>query len=227
MALQRVPAIQKRIITLCNEAHRPVITATQMLNSMEHSNRPTRAEASDVFNAVVDGADAVMLSGESAVGEYPVEAVSVMRDICAEAEAFLESRRDKSQGGRPSSPALTDAVTGAAVDAAWLMAQRLDAALIVVSADSGRTALALSNRRPDAAVLALCRNERVARKLSLYWGVAPVVIDDTSDAERLLALGIDWAKSHGLVESGQHAVLLRGEIAGRSDIRAVLAGTVR
>src|SRR5678815_3895265 len=95
MDVQRVPAIQKRIIALCNQTHRPVITATQMLNSMEHSSRPTRAEASDVFNAVVDGTDAVMLSGESAVGEYPVEAVSVMRDICGEAEAFLKSRRDE------------------------------------------------------------------------------------------------------------------------------------
>ena len=226
MPLQQVPAIQKRIITLCNATHRPVITATQMLNSMEHSNRPTRAEASDVFNAVVDGTDAVMLSGESAVGEFPVEAVSVMHDICVEAEAFLKSRGDNSQGARPSSPALTDAVTDAAVDAACRMARRLGAALIAVSADSGGTALALSNCRPDAAILALCRNERVARKLSLCWGVAPVTINDTSDPERLLALGIDWAKSSGLAKSGQHAVLLRGEIAGRPDIRAVLAGTI-
>jgi pyruvate kinase len=227
MALQQVPAIQKRIIALCNQTHRPVITATQMLNSMEHSSRPTRAEASDVFNAVVDGTDAVMLSGESAIGQYPVEAVSVMRDICVEAEAFLKSGRDESPGAIPFRFALAEAATDAAVDGACLMARRLDAALIVVLADSGWTALALSNRRPDATVVALCRTEAVARRLSLCWGVVPVVVNDTSDAERLLRLGIDWAKSQGLVKSGQHAVLLRGGIAGRSDIRAVLAGAVR
>jgi pyruvate kinase len=227
MALQQVPAIQKRIIALCNQTHRTVITATQMLNSMEHSSRPTRAEASDVFNAVVDGTDAVMLSGESAVGEYPVEAVGVMRDICVEAEAFLKARGDGSQGATSSRFALADAVTDAAVDGACLMARRLDASLIVVLADSGWTALALSNRRPVADILALCRTDAVARRLSLCWGVVPTVISDTADAERLLKLGMDWAKSKGLVASGQHAVLLRGQLAGRSDIRAVLAGTIR
>src|SRR5439155_18108565 len=91
MDVQRVPAIQKRVIALCNQAHRPVITATQMLNSMESSTRPTRAEATDVFNAVLDGTDAVMLSGETAVGAYPVEAVDTMSRILAEAEALLLS----------------------------------------------------------------------------------------------------------------------------------------
>ena len=224
--VHRVPAIQKRIITLCNQAHRPVITATQMLNSMEQSSRPTRAEASDVFNAVLDGADAVMLSGETAVGQYPLEAVATMRRICAEAEAYMKQRGRHATGTPPSLAGLIDPSTEAAVDAAALMTQQLDAALIVVGAETGRAALALSNRRPAAAVLAIARSEQVARSLSLCWGVSPMVFEDTSSPEHVLAIGIEWAKSRGLVTSGQHAVLIRGEVAGRPDVRAVLTGTV-
>jgi pyruvate kinase len=157
MDVQRVPAVQKRIITLCNQAHRPVITATQILNSMEHSSRPTRAETSGVFNAVLDGADAVMLSGESAVGQYPVEAVMTMRRICTEAEARLKSARRHSGGDASPLSGLVDSVTKASVDAACLMTEQLDPALIVVTARSGPTALAVSNRRPAAFILALSR----------------------------------------------------------------------
>jgi pyruvate kinase len=227
MDVQRVPAIQKRIIALCNQAHRPVITATQMLNSMEQSSRPTRAEASDVFNAVLDGTDAVMLSGETAVGQYPVEAVRTMRRICGEAEAYLKSQERRTSRSAPSPvPQLTDPITEAAVDAACLMTEQLDAALVVVATDSGRTALALSNRRPAAAILALPRTERVARNLSVCWGVTAVVLPESSWAERVLLFGVEWAKSHGLVTPGQRAVLLRGHVPDRPDIRAVLAGAV-
>jgi pyruvate kinase len=121
---------------------------------------------------------------------------------------------------------LIDPITRASVDAACLMAQQLSAAMIMVATHSGRTALALSNRRPAATILALARNDQVARALSLCWGVTPVVLPDTTSAERALVLGVDWAKSRGLVRSGQHAVLLRGQVADRSDIRAVLAGPI-
>lgn len=227
MDVQRVPAIQKRVIAVCNQTHRPVITATQMLNSMEHASRPTRAEASDVFNAVLDGTDAVMLSGETAVGEYPIPAVATMRQICAEAEAYLKTN------GRPghaiSAPlsGFVDPITEATVDAACLAAQRLDAPLIVVATDSGRTALALSNRRPTARILALTRSIPVARLLSVCWGVTPVVISASFQPEQELAFAIDWARARALVQAGQRLVLLRGEMPGHApNSRAVLARAV-
>jgi pyruvate kinase len=225
--VQRVPAIQKRLIALCNQAHRPVITATQMLNSMEHSSRPTRAEASDVFNAVLDGTDAVMLSGESAVGEYPVLAVETMRQICAEAEAYLKANGRPAHAASASLSQLVDPITEATVDAACLAGERLDAPLIVATTDSGRTALALSNRRPTATILALTRSVQAARLLTVCWGVIPVVVSDMSQAEQELAVAIDWARSRGLVQAGQRIVLLRGKMPGQDgSSRAVLVREV-
>ena len=226
MDVQRVPAIQKRVIALCNETHRPVITATQMLNSMEHSSRPTRAEASDVFNAVLDGTDAVMLSGESAVGEYPALAVAMMRQICAEAEAYLKANGRPPHAVSASLCELIDPIAEATVDAACFAAHRLDAPLIVVATSSGRTALALSNRRPTATILALTRTEAVARLLAVCWGVTAVVKSDTASTEQELAFAIDWARARGLIHSGQHAVFLRGEMPEHGKSRAVLAREV-
>jgi pyruvate kinase len=226
MDVQRVPAIQKRIIAACNRALRPVITATQMLNSMEHSSRPTRAEASDVFNAVLDGTDAVMLSGESAIGQYPVEAVTTMRQICTQAEDYLKSEGRVSRGGPAALSGLIDSMTEASVDAACLMTRQLDAPLIVVAAASGRPARALANRRPAASIVALPPTDHIARRLSLCWGVVPVVLSEPSAAERALAFGVESARSRGLVRSGQHAVLLADEVGGRPDVRAVLAAVV-
>ena len=126
----------------------------------------------------------------------------------------------------PSLAGFIDPITEAAVDAACLMTSQLDAALIVVAAESGRTALALSNRRPTAAVLAIATTERLARSLSLCWGVTPVVFADLSSAERVLSVGIDCAKSRGLVKGGQLAVLVRGSVPNHPGVRAVLAGTI-
>jgi pyruvate kinase len=197
-----------------------------MLNSMEHSSRPTRAEASDVFNAVIDGSDAVMLSGESAVGEYPIESVLTMRRLCSEAETYLKTGSAHAGLAASSLSDMLDPITEATVDAACLMTRQLDARLIVVGGESGRTALALSNRRSTAVVLAVVRTEQMARSLSLCWGVIPVVFADTSSSEQVLAFGIQWARSRRLVEAGQRAVLLREGIAGRPDVRSVLAGTI-
>jgi pyruvate kinase len=226
MDVQRVPAIQKRVIALCNKTHRPVITATQMLNSMEHSSRPTRAEASDVFNAVLDGTDAVMLSGETAVGEYPVETVTTMHQICAEAEAYLQSQPHHIHGDWASLSGLVEPLVEATVDATCLVTRQLNAPLIVVATDSGRTALALSNRRPSATILAVTRTEQVARMLALCWGVTALVQPASTSAEQELAFASDWAKSRGLIRAGQHAVLVRGQVPGTERSRAVLAREV-
>jgi len=227
MDVAQVPAVQKRVIALCNQAHRPVITATQMLNSMEHSNRPTRAEASDVFNAVLDGTDAVMLSGESAIGQYPIEAVTTMRRICAEAEAHTQLRQRRLALGTPVSLAgLVQPITEAMVDAACLAAEQLNAPVIVVATASGRTALALSNRRPGAMILALTPTEQTARALALCWGVTPLVLPEVPSVDQELAFAIDWAKSCQLVHPGQHVVFVRGEVPGQIKSRAVLAHEV-
>jgi pyruvate kinase len=227
MDVERVPAVQKRVIALCNHLHRPVITATQMLNSMESSSRPTRAEASDVFNAVLDGSDAVMLSGESAVGKYPREAVQTMRRICAEAEAYRKAHGSAPAPAAPVSLAgLVQPITEASVDAACLAATDLDAPLIVVATTSGRTALALSNRRPAARILALTHSEHVARLLALCWGVTARTRPETSSPHDDLDFAVGWAKTKRLIEPGQHVVLLRGEMPDQPASRAVMIRTV-
>lgn len=218
----RVPAIQKRIIALCNQAHRPVITATQMLNSMEHSSRPTRAEASDVFNAVLDGTDAVMLSGETAIGDYPVESAATMRQICTEAEEYFGTLRRNPARAIPASLAgLVEPTTEALVDAACLAADRLQAPAIIVTTHSGRTASALSNRRPGAMILALTPTEETARALSISWGVISLVLPEGREMAEEFAFATDWAKSHGLILAGRHVVLVRGRIPGQLQSGAV------
>jgi pyruvate kinase len=227
LEVYRVPVIQKQVIALCNQTHRPVITATQMLDSMERSSRPTRAEASDVLNAVVDGTDAVMLSGETAVGAYPTAAVATMRQICCEAEAYQKSHwRSPPSETLASLSDFVNPITEAAVDAATIAARRLDAPLIVVATESGRTALALSNRRPAATILALTRTEAVARALSLCWGVTAAVMPDGLQPEQQLRFASDWSRSRGLIQSGQRVVLLRGKMPGQGESRAVFTGEV-
>ncbi len=247
----QVPGVQKRIIALCNQAHRPVITATQMLGSMEHSDRPTRAEASDVFNAVLDGTDAVMLSGETAIGEYPIESVRTMRRICTEAERAarttthtrvplfaggvpqLASKQWHTHATPPSLAGLVQPITEAMVDAACLAADRLQAAVLVVTTESGRTARALSNRRPGVPVLALTRTPQTARSLALCWGVTPLVLaevdaqaDSAQSVDEEFIFAIHWAMSQRLLKAGQYVVLLRGKFTGPFQNRAVLARKV-
>ncbi len=211
----RVPAIQKRIIAACHRARIPVITATQMLNSMENSNRPTRAEATDVFNAVLDGTDAVMLSGETAVGRYPVESVETMSRIVREAEAYL------AEGGAevyPRAHLAADRAAGhvpdtteAIVEAASLACRRLGAKLLVVSSHSGRTALAVSKSRNATPTIAFAHDASIARAMALYWGVTPLVAPaEMDDVEHTLTFAIEWARARDLIAPGDRLVWLRG-----------------
>lgn len=230
----RVPAVQKRIIDACRRARVPVITATQMLNSMETSSRPTRAEASDVFNAVLDGTDAVMLSGETAVGAYPVEAVAVMSEVAAEAEAYLftsgtdgdassHSPDDDglsplpmgrwevaSERARVARAGQVRPITECVVEAASLISRRLNVALMIVSTHSGRTALAISKQRNPAPTLALAHDSHTARALSLFWGVTPLPMPDLPERAQRRAAIEDWCKARGLLASGDRVVVLRG-----------------
>ena len=211
----RVPAIQKRIIVACHRARLPVITATQMLNSMEASNRPTRAEATDVFNAVLDGTDAVMLSGETAIGQYPVESVETMSRIVREAEAYL------AEGGAevyPRAHAAADRAAGhvpdeteAIVEAASTACRHLGAALLVVSSHTGRTALVVSKSRNATPTIAFAPDAAIARAMALYWGVTPLVAPaEMDDVEHTLTFAIDWARARDLVAPGDRLVWLRG-----------------
>jgi pyruvate kinase len=149
-----------------------------------------------------------------------------MRQICAEAEAYLKAGGRPARGESASLAGYVEPITEAAVDAACLVAQRLDAPLIVVATDSGRTALALSNRRPAATILAVTRTEYVARLAAVCWGVTPVVQPEATSAEQVLAFATEWARSHRLVRPGQHVVLLRGQVPGPDRDRAVLAREV-
>jgi pyruvate kinase len=228
MDVARVPAIQKRIIAACHRARVPVITATQMLASMETSSRPTRAEAADVFNAVLDGTDAVMLSGETAIGQYPVESVSTMSRIASEAESLLSmpSFSHVEHGPAVLKPGWISETTEVVVEAAAMASRRLKAALVVVATHSGRTAIALSKQRYDAPTLAMTDVASKARTMNLLWGVTPILVPELTDGTQSLGLALGWARERGLIAKGDRVVLVRGTIPGNPVHNAVLVQEV-
>lgn len=203
----RVPVIQKRIIRACNARRVPVITATQMLDSMHEHDRPTRAEASDVANAVLDGSDALMLSGETAIGKFPLASVTMMSRIACEAEPFVIPMKDRPQdaASRNVASQTTRAVTLGAAHAA----QQVDARMIVVVTRTGRTAISVSELRSQIPILALTDEPAAARRLCLAWGVTPLVIGDCEAApDSLLDVAVAWGRERGLLARGDRVVLV-------------------
>lgn len=203
--IENVPAVQKMIIKKCNAAGKPVVTATQMLDSMIRNPRPTRAEVSDVANAILDGTDAIMLSGESANGTYPVEAVSTMAKIAEETEKGLEYRVAVSQA-KSHIPAIAGVISRAASNAA----NELEAAAVITSTQTGATAKRISQCRPECPIIAVTPDEIVARQLAFSWGVYPIVANKMASTDEMLEKSVEIAKENNFVKEGDTVVLAAG-----------------
>jgi pyruvate kinase len=207
LSTEEVPTLQKRIIEMANEAGKVVITATQMLESMIENPRPTRAEASDVANAILDGTDGIMLSAETASGRFPVEAVSTMARIAR----YTEEHYD---GFRP--PPKVNARAGSLVarslaQVASTVAEELRCRLIVAFTESGTTARLLSSYRPRAPIAAITHNEDTYRQLALWWGVLPVKSFYAPTTDDMIVQGEELLKQKGLVATGDTILMLAGQ----------------
>lgn len=204
---QEVPHLQKRIAALCNIAHKPVITATQMLESMTHSPRPTRAEAADVANAIYDGSDCVMLSGETAMGDYPIEAVRTMVEIIETTERhFFEDKRKPATSHNPYK-SISHAVGAAAVQTAM----DIKAKCLVCPTMTGRTARLMSSLRSYIPLYSVTPDERVMRLMQIYWGVRPLRGDVQGDMRRVIEKAKDAVCDEGLLDVGDVAVFTCGD----------------
>lgn len=210
MPPEDVPVIQKTLIARCNAEGKPVITATQMLESMITKPRPTRAEASDVANAIFDGTDAVMLSGETAVGEHPVEAVSIMDKIARRTEEVLPYEEFVSRRVGARAPTITEAVSHATCS----IASSLNAAAIITATESGFTARMVAKYRPRAPVVAATPDPRVMRKLLLVWSVRPVLVPPTRNTDALMDSAVSSALRAGAIQEGDVVVLTAGTPVG-------------
>ncbi|KRN88944.1 pyruvate kinase [Ligilactobacillus ceti] len=206
---ENVPLVQKSLIKRCNILGKPVITATQMLDSMQENPRPTRAEASDVANAVFDGTDATMLSGESANGDYPVEAVATMARIDVKAENVLREHKEYSLDGF----AKTD-VTEAIGRAVSETANNLNIKTIVAATESGYTARMISKYRPDADILAVTFDEKTRHALTLNWGVYPVIAEAPASTDEMFDLATEEAIKAGLAQEGDLILIVAGVPVG-------------
>jgi pyruvate kinase len=214
LALGEVPAAQKDIITRANRAGVPVITATEMLESMVTSTRPTRAEASDVANAIWDGSDAVMLSQETSIGAHPVEAVRAMSRICLAAESHPDYVRGRSAGREPRGgsppPDAGRAMARAAAEIAWEVRARA----ILAFTESGTTARRVSTARPSVPIIAASPHPEVLRRTALYSGVVPLCVEQGEDTDDMIMKGKRAALGSGLVQRGDRIVFVAGVPVG-------------
>jgi len=205
MPFDEVPIVQKKIILACNRAGKPVITATQMLESMIQNPRPTRAEATDVANAILDGTDAVMLSGETAAGQFPVEAVQTMARIALRAEAALFEDLDFDRR-LPAPTGATEAVARASAH----IATELRAKAILCATTSGGTARQVAQHRPRVPIVGVTAEETTYRRLALTWGVQPLLVERVHDTDAMLQVTVDAAYKARLVKNGDRVVLTAG-----------------
>lgn len=206
MPPEDVPILQKRIVTTCREAGKPVVVATQMLESMVNAATPTRAEATDVANAVYEGADAVMLSAETAVGEYPAAAVNIMRRIIERVERAANYRTLLDATDAEPQATAADAITAAARQ----VAETISAAAIVTYTTSGSTALRAARERPTAPILCLTGSDATARRLVLAWGVQCFFTHDVASVEEMVEHSLDMARSEGYADHGDPIVITAG-----------------
>lgn len=218
------PVAQKRIIRVCSEKLKPVIVATQMLESMHENRRPTRAEASDVANAILDGADACMLSGETAIGKYPVAAVDTMDRIMRYTEQML-----KGQPGVAASQAFNRVhpITSAVTYSAANIAQAIGAKMVVIASRTGGTAWVKSKQRNFIPTLGVSNNAATLRRMCLFWGIMPHYIKDIDNQQQLYEDVSAWGKQHDMLSAGDHMVFVTGNGIIDNTHNQVVVNTVR
>ena len=203
---EKVPGLQKKIVKLCRKWGKPVVVATQMLDSMVHSPAPTRAEASDVATAVYDSADAVMLSAETAAGEYPIESVDMMNRIILEAEEDEAYQSSIASNQNVVEPTVSDAITLAARQ----VAETVSANCIVTYTTSGSTTLRAARERPTVPILCVTSSLAAARRLAIAWGIHSVHIEQEERFSAVVKRAVDISETQGFASSGDHIVITAG-----------------
>ena len=209
---EEVPLVQKQLIKKCNKFAKPVITATQMLDSMQRNPRPTRAEASDVANAIFDGTDAIMLSGETAAGDYPVEAVQTMNNIATRAESALNHKEILATRSKETPHNITDSICQSVAHTVI----NLDINAVVTPTESGFTARMVSKYRPQAPIVAVTSHEKVVKQLSLAWGVYPQLSSKAVTTDEMLHDSVQVGINSGIIKYGDNVVITAGVPVGEA-----------